>query len=498
MSVVIYLSNRDVKAVVGTEQGGQAVATRTCRAQAPERSLINGMVTDEEGFTSFLQKFWEDSRLPKKDVTLVLGSSQAVTRMMEVPKMSHKKMMEYLPREFASVERAREPVYGYLQLSRESTLCRVFAVMVERSFLKPHVERFKKMGICLEGIAMAVMAEILALNQLGYLRDKTCVVQMSDGMSLQNILYVRGTCCQHTRSRISAAWGSEMPGMECAALIASQQQLLNAIMPGEVIGHVYLGGETGREDFSVWRANILQEDAGLCVEPVCEEPGGRLRLLDGEQGGFAHYITLIGGLLVPKGRGNLLDHYNRDQAYRKQYSDTIRYVMPPMAAFLVFGIISAAQGFTWFSRADQVKRQLDYMGSPELTANVAEYDRQLADHETLKRRTEVIRQTMENLNSYPQYDTRIRQAVQECAAWLATVEITSFVAAEGTLTLEASARDARSVHQFVDRLESRSDVFSGIYYEGFIYAEESNTWKTVVVCYLAGGSQTDGEARHDH
>lgn len=494
MSVVIYLSNRDVKAIVGTEKGGRAVATRTCRAQAPEGSIINGSVTDDEGFSRFLQDFWERCLLPKKDVTLILGSAQAVTRLIEVPNMSHKKMLEYLPREFASVERSREPVYGYHQISREGALCKVLAVMVERSFLEPHVERFKEMGICLDGIVMAAMAKIQAFHHLGYLRDHTCIVQMLDGMSLLNVLYVKGKYQQFTRSRISGEQGTEALGAECAGVISSQQQFLNILQPGETITNVYLGGELEQGTFELCRESILQMDAGLCVQHIYEEPGGCLRLRDGqENGNFDNFITLIGGLLVPKGRSNLLYQYNRNQAHLKQRSEVIRYLAPPMAAFLVFGMISAVQGFVWFSRADMVKQQLDDMGSPEFIGNVAEHDRLIADYEILERRIGVINKTVENLFSYPQYTTRIGRAVEECSAGLATVEITSFVAVEGTLALEASAGDAESIHQFVDRLENRSEIFSGIYYSGFSYEENSNTWKTAVVCYLVGSGQPDGE-----
>lgn len=67
MSVVIYLSNQDVRAVVGTGKGGSQVSvSRVFRAEAPEGSIINGLVTNEEAFDAFLREFWENSQLPGK------------------------------------------------------------------------------------------------------------------------------------------------------------------------------------------------------------------------------------------------------------------------------------------------------------------------------------------------------------------------------------------------------------------------------------------------
>lgn len=494
MSIVIYLSNQDVKAVVGTEKGGQATATRICRARAPEGSIINGLVTNEEAFTEFLQEFWESSQLPKKGVTLVLGSAQVVTRLIEVPKMSHKKMMEYLPREFASVERSREPVYSYLILSRAGAMCKVLATMVDRSFLEPHVQRFAELGIGLDGIVMATMAEIQAFNQLSYVRDKTCMIQMLDGMSLLNILYVKGEYYQFSRSRVFGERGSVTFGVECARAISNQQQFLKSQQVEEEITHIYLGGEFEDGDFEVCRDSIAQMDADLEVEKIYEEPGSILRLMaEPDCGRFENFVTMIGGLLIPKGRSNLLFQYNQNPEREKQRRDMILHLAPTVAALLVLGIVAAAQGFLWFSRAGEINEQLDYMGNPEVIMRVAEYDGLVAEQDILGTRLGIIQNTRENLDSYPLYTTHVKEAVQSCAAGFASVDIASYEAVTGTVSLEASSGDAERIHQFVDRLENRTDIFAGIYYDGFSYDERSNVWKASVACYLAAPVQEDGE-----
>lgn len=492
MSVVIYLSNQDVRAVVGTGRNGQASVDRVCRAQAPEGSIINGLVTNEEAFDSFLREFWEENRLPKKGVSLVLGSAQAVTRLLEVPKMSHKKMMEYLPREFASVERTKDPVYSYVEMSRHGTMRHVLSTMTDRSFLAPHVERFKSMGIRLESIVMATMAEIQTLNQLSYLKDKTCIIQVLDGMSLLNILYVDGQYYQFSRSRVFGERGTPAFGVECARTVSNQQQFLKTQQIEDMVTHIYLGGECGEEDFEICRDSIQQMDGDLEVEMIREDPGSKIRFhSDGDSESFGRFVAAIGGLLIPKDQSNLAYQYRQDPGRLRQRRELIRYLAPVAAVLLVLGAFALAQAWIWFARVDVVNEQFSYLENPAVIERAAEYDQLAVENEILDTRIGIIRKTMENLDTYPVYTTAVKQTVEACAAGLAAANITSFEVTQGKVAVEASSQDAELIHQFVGRLEDRTDLFREVYYDGFNYDERSGAWKSSVVCYLAG-PETDG------
>lgn len=494
MSVVIYLSNQDVRAVVGSGKNGQASVSRVCRAQAPEGSIINGLVTNEEAFDLFFREFWENNKLPKKGVILVLGSAQAVTRQLDVPKMSHKKMMEYLPREFASVERTKDPVYSYVRMSLNGAMCHVLATMIDRSFLEPHMERFRSMGIRLESVVMATMAEIQSLNHLSYLKDKTCIIQMLDGMSLLNILYVGGQYYQFSRSRVFGERGTPGFGVECARTISNQQQFLKTQQIEDRITHIYLGGEFEDDDFEISRDSIFQMDGELEVEKVRPEQDGRIRFHP-EQGfgGFGHFVTAIGGLLVPKDKSNLIYQYRQNPERIRHRRELVRYLAPVAAVLLGLGAVAAAQAFIWFSRVDVVNEQFSYLENPIVIERAAEYDQLAAENAILDSRIEIVRKTMGNLDTYPVYTTHVKQVIQECAAGFASADITSFEASQGKVTVEASSQDAERIHQFVGRLEDRTDLFREVFYDGFNFDERSGTWKSSVACYLVGPQQAGGE-----
>lgn len=495
MSTVIFLSNRDVKAVTGTVRNGQVTVSRACSARAPEGSIINGQVIDDEAFDEFLEAFWKDNALPRKDVVLVLGSSQAVTRILQVPKMSHRKLIELLPREFASSEERSDPAFGYVDLGREGTMVNLAATMIDRGDLEPHILRFKHMGIKLRALGTFTTASILAMDRLSYLKNRTSIVQILDGMSLVNILYVDGKYFQYNSSRIFGERGTPAFGIECARSISNLQQFLKTQQVEEAVTNIYLGGEFQDEDVDICRESILQMDDSLEVDKLYEEQDGRIRFRteDLDKVRFEQYAVTAGGLLLQPKNSNLLYQYYRDPDTLKHRREMIRYITPAAAAFVLFAGIGISQAVIWFNRTEQVNRQFDYLGNQAAIENAAEYDRLTMENAALDTRIDIVTRTMDSLNSYPVYTSDVKQAVLECAAGVAAADITDFEQTSGVVSVSASSANAEGAYQFVDRLENRTDIFLGIYYDGFQYDERSGLWKASVKCYLAGPKQMQEE-----
>lgn len=493
MSTVIFLSNRDVRAVVGSGKKGRMTVTRACCAQAPEGSIINGQVIDEEAFDEFLPKFWEENQLPRKDVTLVLGSSQAVTRVLQVPKMSHRRLMEYLPREFAATEERKDPAFGYAVLGREGTMMNLVATMIDRSYLEPHLERFKRMGVRVDSIVSLVASEIMAMDQLSYLKGKTCIIQGLSGMTLTNILYVNGAYFQYNAGRIFGERGTPAFGIECARSISNMQQFLKTQQVEETVTHVYLGGEFQDDDLEICRESILQMDDSLEVEKLYEEQGGTVSFQPDGRERFENYIMMMGGLLVPPGKNNLFYQYRQDRESVRQRREMMRYLVPAALMFLVLAGIGVVQAALWFARTDVVNQQFNYLDNQLVIERAAEYDRLVGENAVLDTRIDVITKTMDSLDSYPVYTSQVKQTILECAAGVASADITGVDLDTGTVSIDAFSGNAEGAHQFVDRLEARMDVFQTVFYDGFQYDERSGLWKAAVKCYLTVPSDGPGE-----
>ena len=75
--MILYLSNRLVQAVEMKDKNTALI----CQELAPEGSIINGIVTDEEVFLPFIKNFFSRNKLPRKECTLVVNSTQFLKAM---------------------------------------------------------------------------------------------------------------------------------------------------------------------------------------------------------------------------------------------------------------------------------------------------------------------------------------------------------------------------------------------------------------------------------
>lgn len=485
MSTVIYLSGQNVRAAVGKIIGNEIMVLSVCSADAPEGSIAGGKVVQEDVFIRFLDDFWKKNHLPRRDVTLIVETARAVTRMVLVPRLSHKKLMEYLPREFASVERARDPVYTCRVLGEQNGRQRVFAAMAEREFLEQHIRRFRKLGIRIRSVSIGILAELELLDQIPYISSGTCAIQMLEGRNLISILYVGGQYYHFTSTRICKDRGTPEFGIEAARAISSMRQFLQSQNREEAITQIYLGGDFGEADLEVCRESMLQMDQGLMVDMLHRGDCERLSLAEGVgEEAFSFYFSEIAGLLAPRDRSGLLYQYAHSPERLRRRRELFGWIMPTAAAGTMLLSVILVQILCWLRLGDQLSGQMEYMGNPAVVGHVLEYGRLELDNEMLQSRQSVVSAGLDHIHSYPVYTTRIKDAIRSCGAGRVTVRFCSFEAASGAVTVEAEAEDSAAIHQFVNRLEEQAELFERIHYEGFQFDDRNGVWKTRICCCL--------------
>lgn len=66
MITSVYLSNNNIRAVVGQSSGKRIRIRNVYSRQIQEGSLINGVITNESQLSEELAAFWSENQLPKK------------------------------------------------------------------------------------------------------------------------------------------------------------------------------------------------------------------------------------------------------------------------------------------------------------------------------------------------------------------------------------------------------------------------------------------------
>ena len=99
VSTILYLSNQLVQAVEVKGKNSLDVY----QENAPEGSIINGIITDEEVFLEWIRRFFVKNKLSKKECTLVVNSTQLGSRVLELPKAGNVEIMKMIAREFSDI-----------------------------------------------------------------------------------------------------------------------------------------------------------------------------------------------------------------------------------------------------------------------------------------------------------------------------------------------------------------------------------------------------------
>ena len=104
MSVSVYFSNQIIQIAVG-RRAKKGVLKSVYTTMAPEGSIINGIIMDSESLGEHMKNFWEQNKLPKKDVFLVVNSNKIAGKNLSVPILNDKKTLSFIMREFADMQR---------------------------------------------------------------------------------------------------------------------------------------------------------------------------------------------------------------------------------------------------------------------------------------------------------------------------------------------------------------------------------------------------------
>ncbi len=459
MKTVIFLSNHEVAAVQGICRGGKIVVHQVCRARAPENSIINGVVTDPKRFVQFLEEFWNENHLSRKNVILITGNAKTVSKHLRLPVMSDVRKRNYLMREFSGVRRMEKPVFSCFNIGKHGKMEELFVNLADRDFLEDHIRRFQNRKIHLESIVTVDMALVAALERSECIRKKTCIVQMLDGMYVQNILYVGGHYFHGNHLRLLNEPGTPEAAAECAGCIDRMQQFLAAQVPEPYASHVYLTGEFSEDDRNAIQMH-LKGHSSLKIHRL--QP----------------FLLLAGGFFLSEKSNNLLYQYrlavDRETGIRKRKCGLTAGVALIISLCLAAGILEGDR----YRIMKQIEVQQKLLCDEIKCKDEQEYDRLFAGIDEMQKQAAAIEKAGGYLSRYPVYDANVRRVIQDCSHDLVTLDIHSYDGKSGVLEVEILSDSPEQIHLFVDLLEHRNTIFESVKYEGFSHDEKRGGWRS--------------------
>lgn len=487
MSTVVYLANQQIQVITGT-QGNRKIAVSKCySAQAPDGSIINGMVMDTELFVGFMQAFWTQNQLPVKDVVLVINSSKFIGKTIEMPVLNEKKTLEYIDREFSDIKREEDYICGYIPISQDGKKKKLYAEIITPDFVKDYIDIFHEIGVKVKAVYSGESSLIrLAAMTVGKVY-RTFILQIADKMTITTILWVDGAFYYFNSTRCFHEQGTEDYAQDIARSVSQIRQFMQANQIDHPIETVVLAG-LNPNDLPLYQNAISQLEIYARVEMFS---ANTIQAANVDVQSFFHATS--GLVLAGSGsRQNFMDGYHAGKKKDKQGAGFGKGMIAIFVSLAVM-LIGLAISITFRTvKKRELQEMKDYNESPTTLMEVARYDVLLERNSFLAAQYNAIDGVNQNLYTYPLCDRDIMNIIYDCAGGYATITFDSFDADLGIITVTAKSDTVDNINKFIKQL-SAVDIFSNVDYTGYSYVEETGLWDIHVTFTLAESAGRDIE-----
>lgn len=468
MITSVYLSNQTVQIAMGEWSRGAEKIHKSFSVDIAEGSLLNGMIINEQDLQGQMEEIWEQYQLPKQDVELVINGSAFSNKLVTVPMIKEKKILEMLPMEFGDVERLEDVVCDYMVIEENKAEKKqeLMAVVADKNYIRSYMELFSRMGIRVTGITAAYCSIIKLLMRELAADGTSGIILAMDGNSLTSMLWINGKYSYATRKRIFSQRGTEGFGLEVVRNISTIQQFYTSLKSEFPLTKVLTSGFSG-EDLSVCRDSLVQSEMKLQIESLAYEYADQ---------------AFAAGNLIKRGRDV---NFCRSIREEKKNSRKVNWklLLVPGIALALCTAVSGTIGVLCLIKNKQVEELEAYLENPRNQEMQGEYLSVQAANDAVQQLISQEEQVQSMLDSYPFMDSEVADLIVSCSLEKMEVDVKEYHADEGQVVLEVYSPDVNSLNQYVDALES-TGIFRGINYQGYAKAEETGMYVVNMSCYL--------------
>ncbi len=482
MSVSIFLNNTKVQIVIG-KKGKKGIFERAIKVDAPEGSIINGIVMDPERFSEFLNQVWTANNLPKKDVILVVNSNKIPGRMVDMPIMSKQKSKEYMRRELADMMREGEEMllaYNCVAANKSKKMNKMYVELASREQIKDYIDIFGAAGITLKAVQSAEGSIIGLLEEATAKQYKTFVMQITDENIVSNILWVDGVFNYFNSVRLFNEPGTEGYYEDCARSLSNLKQFMAANKLESNVERIVIAG-TERTDVSFYGSMV--ENFG--IEAPVEIMNYGLGTTPQMQFEAQKAIFALGGLFDSGREENFLTNYSAKEKKQTVNPELKKNIIKIAVVFAVMAIGFLTALFLKIKRQKKYDELKEYNENPAIVSQAMLFDTFSDKRDRLAAQSNSIDNMLNTIETYPILNDQVISVLQDTAQGYAQIEIGNFNADSGIVNVSAKAKDVEKINEYIKRLEEK-EIFNSVKYSGYVMNQDG-TWTINVICTFAEG-----------
>lgn len=207
MRLSIYISGNELSYTAGELTGKGISVGKAGRILLPEDTMINGEIQNAGTLKDALgQMRKQEHSLPKK-ADVVLSNDAVLTKLLEVPLLSRKKILKVVREEMRGFVDAEESyVYDYSVLNPRLSgkkAGRILCAVMNREALNQYRRIFQECKMEIGNLDVAMRAQVRMTGMLGNGQEKTFIVAVLENHNLYTSLYVKGDLIYNSSSSVS-------------------------------------------------------------------------------------------------------------------------------------------------------------------------------------------------------------------------------------------------------------------------------------------------------
>lgn len=468
MALTVYLSNTSIQVVEGTASTSRKKRSIHVRSvytmELPEGSILNGVITDPETLTKALDDFWNENRLPDRNITLVVNSPQLMIRVLDIPQQSPKKMEQFLYRELSSEGRVQSPIVGYtiMDTDKEKKTARVMAQYADKDFFFTYDQVFRGAGIHLTDILSGI-GVILQGVEYQFFRPEERLILILDDMTLTSILFIEGHYFYSSSARVFSDHGTPEFAREIAGVVSRLRQFLRTQKVEAALDQIELSG-------------FSPEDTEGCRETIGALFGQEVSVQQIPRPAdisidvttpFSELIFAVSGLCAPKANRSCLQTARLTDPVRLHRRQLIVKAVPYFVTLGLCVLISIVMVVANVLQGMKLDDLRSYNTNILNVQTAQQYDTLNGQLSVLETHQSGLKLLKKYIHSYPKCNQDVLDVVGQCASGLATITVEGFDSSSGILTVVATSDNVRNIHQCIAKLQSKAELFSKVDYTGY-------------------------------
>ncbi|MDR2586915.1 MAG: pilus assembly protein PilM [Coriobacteriales bacterium] len=226
MSISLYCTPTQLLLLSGNISGQKATIEEFRIIPLPGQAMINGVITDKDAMTRFLQEVMQQFGPYNQDAILVLESNNIRTKIMTLPRVRENKLLPFVQQDFGEISGSGDDIFDFTVLRPNPTEggLEVLGIAAGKVLLQNYIDVFTAVGFKLKRIDVGSNALSKFAHFAPQLQSDSCILVHVDDVTLGITLFEQGFYRISQKYRLLNPPGTEERGREIISNISSMVQ----------------------------------------------------------------------------------------------------------------------------------------------------------------------------------------------------------------------------------------------------------------------------------